>query len=243
MKKLIMFSIGMLGAGLYTAADAQTSLFTTYDDFSPWTASGGSTVSADNTWSADSSAINGLGNTSTPGGSGTSGSLLITWAASVGGYNEIAAASSEGLAFVQALDPGAYDAGNGAIGTVAGSGDIYVDYSLPSTVSGSYFQLGVMLQYPGDGYYGTAFSSSATDLGFEDNLGEEVYQATVPYTISAGSGYGFGFGLMYNSDYSPSSPFHVDDITVSAVPVPEPGTIALLNAGLAGLLFLRRLKI
>lgn len=242
MKRLLLFSIGMLVVGIYPAAYAQTTLFTTYDDFSLWTANAGNTVSADSTWSADSSTINGLGNTSSPGGSGTSGSLLITWANSVGSYNEIAAAPGQGLAFVQALDPGAYNAGSGAIGTVAGSGDIYFDYSLPSTVSGTYFQLGIELQYPGDGYYGYFFSSSATDLGYQDNLGEEVYQATIPYTISAGSGYGFGFGITYNSNYAPSSAFHVDDITVSATPVPEPGPAALIGVGLTGLVLFRRRK-
>jgi hypothetical protein len=242
MKKLLLFSIGILAAGLYNAADAQTTLFTTTNDFSLWTSDNGDTVSVDSTWSADSSTINGAGNTTAPGGSGTSGSLLITWANSVGSFNEIASAPSEGLAFVQALDPGAYNAGSGEIGTVAGSGDIYLDYSLPSTVSGNYFQLGVMLQYPGNGYYGPIFSSSTTDLGYQDNLGEEVYQATIPYTILAGTGYGFGFGIMYNSNFAPSSPFHVDDITVSAAPVPEPGTFALMSAGLAGLGILRRRK-
>ncbi len=242
MKKLLLLSIGMLAPGLYTAVDAQSTLFTTANDFSLWSGNAGSTTSADSTWSADGSTVNGVGNTTAPGGSGTSGSLLIQWANSVGSFNEIATAPSEGLAFVQALDPGAYDAGAGQIGTVAGSGNIYLDYSLPSTVSGNYFQLGVMLQYPGNGYYGPTFSSSSTDLGFQDNLGEEVFQATIPYTISAGSGYGFGFGIMYNSNYSPANPFHVDDITVSAVPVPEPATVALMGASLAGLAFFRRRK-
>ena len=240
MKKLALLSIGMFAFALQPAANAQTSLFTTSDDWSLWTASNGSTVAANSLWSADASTINGIGNPTAPGGSGTSGSLLITWASAVGGYNEIATAPSVSLAMVQALDPGASQLGDGEYVTVAGSGDIYLDYSLPSTVSGSYFQLGVMLQYPGNGYYGPVFSSSSTDLGYMDNNGQEVYQATIPYSISAGTGYGFGFGIMYNSDYAPVNPFHVDAMSVSAVPVPEPGTLALMSMGFTGLMLIRR---
>lgn len=96
MKKLALLSIGMLAFALPLAANAQTSLFTTYDDFSQWSANGGSTVSADNTWSADASTNNGLGNTTAPGAAGTSGSMLIQWASGVGGFNDIANAPSEG---------------------------------------------------------------------------------------------------------------------------------------------------
>jgi hypothetical protein len=217
---LIWIFLPQLAFALQPAANAQTTLFTTYNDFSQWTANAGSTVSADNTWSADTSTINGAGNVTAAGATGTSGSLLIQWASSVGNYNEIAYAPSEGgnAAFLSAIDPGQ----NGS--AVAASGNIYLDYSLPDNEGGNNFELGVLLQYAADGYYQTFFPSSTTDLGYQDDYGEEVYRATIPYTITAGQFDGFGFSIFYNSNYSPELPFHVDSITVSAAPASTPGT-------------------
>ena len=75
MKKLVILSIGMLAFALQPAAKAQTSLFTTYEDFT--NATPGVSPVADNTFSTDASTVNGLGNPTDPGGVGTSGSLLV----------------------------------------------------------------------------------------------------------------------------------------------------------------------
>jgi hypothetical protein len=113
-------------------------------------------------------------------------------------------------------------------------------YSLPTTGTGSYFQTGVFFQYSGNGYYGPQLWSSTTDLLYTDSYGQEVYQATIPNTITAGSFNGFGFGIFVNSNYAPALfPFYVDDIT-SLTPVPEPGTMALVGMGTLAFGFLAR---
>jgi hypothetical protein len=238
MKKLAFLSAVILAFALQNASAQYTTnvLFTTVNDFSLFSGSGGgnSTV-ATSAFDADGSTVNGLGNIG--GGTGTGGgSLQITWGS--GGYNEIVVGPSQGSnpAFLSAIDPGS--SGNTA---VAYSGIIQMIYSLPTPTSGgTYFQAGVFFQYSGNGYYGPELSGSTSDLGYTDPYGQEVYQATIPYTITAGSFNGFGFGLFVNSNYAPALfPFYVDDIT-SLTPVPEPGTMALVGMGTLAFGFLAR---
>jgi hypothetical protein len=237
MKKLVLLSIGIVA--LVTSASAQYTtnvLFTTANDWSEWAGNSPSSVAVDSSFSSDNNTINGLGNTGAGTGTGN-GSLAITLAAS--GYTEIAnhvATEGGNSAFLSALDPGS--SGNTA---VAYNGIIQMTYSLPSYyASGSYFQLGIFLQYDGDGYYGPNLWSSTTDLGYTDPNGNEMYQATIPYTINAGVFNGMGFGVFLNSDYSGLAfPIYVDQIT-SLTPTPEPGTMALCELGALGFTFIAR---
>jgi PEP-CTERM motif len=237
MKKLVLLSIGMASLVLLQANAQTVKLFTTADDFSAFTAGWAGAPSADPTFSTDASAVNGIGNLSNPGGAGTSGSLLIP---PVNGWLDAATGPSQGgnLAFLQAIDPG-----TDGINAVPASGNFYIDYTLPDNEGGAHFHVGVLLQYQANGYFGTSFSGdpggAETDLGFTDpTYGEEVYRATIPYTITAGPWNGLGFGVMVDTDYNPALPFHVDNISVSVVP--EPGAVALISLGLAGLLIRRR---
>jgi len=197
-----------------------TNLFSTLDDFTPWTAAGGDLVSPDSAFSSDGVTINGLGNTTAAGATGTAGSLLVYWSSLETGYGTIASAPDQGgnAAFLQAIDPGCNP---GSSTSVAAYGNIYVEYSRPDTTDGgTYFQLGSFLGYSANGYYGNYLWNADQDLGFTDNNGLEVHKATIPYTINAGNFYGFGFGISVNSDYQPANGFHIGEISVSAAQAP-----------------------
>jgi hypothetical protein len=221
----LLLTITALAAALQTVS-AQV-LFTTTNDFSGWSGNAGSTVGPTTDFDYDGSTVNGVGNQSNPGGAGGGGALSVQWAGSVGNFNSIAIASYQGnnQGFLDILDPGASVSGN----TMAAySGTLNLVYTLPDNEGGSYFQLGILLQYAADGYYQQFFPSGAdTFLGTIG--GFDTYQASIPYTITAGAQSGFGFSVMYNGNYSPIEPFYIDKIEVAVVP--EPTTLALLGMG------------
>ena len=238
----LLLTITALAAAIQTVS-AQV-MFTTTNDFSGWTPNDGSTVGfrPATTFSSDSSAINGGGNQSGPGGTSDSGSLGITW----GINNFTGVAFSPGLAylpsFMHAVDPGSLAAFNAEAGfgpgtTTAYSGVMQMVYTVPDDESGGggYFQLGLILNYSGN--FGFFFPSSTIDLGFAPN-GQDMQLATIPYTINAvnaGLNY-FSLGIAYNSNYQPVDEFYVDQIAV----VPEPTTTALFGSGIAVLAFYAR---
>ena len=198
-----------------------TPLFTTYEDFGQFSSAGGDLVSADNTWSQYGDTTNGLGNTTAPGGTGTAGSLLVDWSEQETSWGAIAGGADEeaNTAFMQAIDPGC---DTGTETSVPAYGFIYVNYSQPDTLGGggSYFQLGVSLTYAADGYWQQDWPTSTKDLGIQDDNGDEVYQATFPYSITAGNYSGFALSIFVNSDYQPENGFHISDISVSSVQAP-----------------------
>jgi hypothetical protein len=212
-------------------------LFVTQNDWSStnWIAANGSTLSTvpSTTFDADLSAVNGGGNETAAGGVGTPGSLQVAFGGN--GFADLGEISGEqsNAAFLAAFDPG----GN-ATTAAAYSGTVQLYYTQPTLPNGGYFQIGLFLQYSGDGYYGPMLSSSqvASSVG-TNTTGETEMVATIPYTIVAGPWNGFGFGLFVNTDAAGSQNFYVDGL--SAVTVPEPASLCGLGA-LGGLLLLRR---
>ena len=76
--KKTMYLTGLLTMSAVLAASAQTSLYTTYEDWqAAWVSQGSQWGNpapvAVSTFGADASTINGLGNPTAPGGAGTSG--------------------------------------------------------------------------------------------------------------------------------------------------------------------------
>lgn len=212
----------------------QTALFTTSNDFSGWSSENNDLVMATNDWSFANNTTNGLGNTNAPGATGTAGSLLLYWQATgETGFGTIANSEDEefNTGFMQAIDPGC---NTGSEISVPAYGNIYMNYSEPDSggVSGAYFEVGAFLAYNANGYYQTLFPSATRDLGYQDDNGYEVYQATIPYTIKAGNYYGFTLGIAVNSNFNPTNGFHVDNITVSAAQAPAITSVKLNGTSL-----------
>src|SRR6185312_12184506 len=104
--------------------------------------------------------LNGLGNTTAPAGVGTAGSMQINTGSNGIGYTFTVFSPNElaNTAFMTAIDPG-----SSGTSTVAYSGTLYYTYSVPQFAGSQvYYQAGVDLAYPGDGYYGQFFSTSVS---------------------------------------------------------------------------------
>jgi hypothetical protein len=233
--KLFLGVVAGLSFGIAIQAHAQevkpdgTDLFTTVSDFNQWSHSGDTNIGTPN-YDWDLSTINGLGNTTAAGAADTPGALLIQLGNPTNNYQFPAFSPGEqnNQGFLSALDPGA----------VAGSslaqysGTLTMTYSIPATTAGTYYELGVVLNY--DGNFGQYFPASTTSGGVVD--GQPTTVASIPYTVNATSMSYFQLGIIYNSDYAPTGPIYVDDIEV-----PEPASIGMLGAGVA-MLTLRRRK-
>jgi hypothetical protein len=170
-------------------------LFTTQEDFSGWQDNNagvdlvGTPVASPD---SDGSNIDGLGNTSNAGGTGTAGSEQIAWQTAAGSYSFFYSPGEQGnTGFLAAIDPGS-SAGN----LVSYSGVVKLDSNLPS---GS---LGLILNYNGNfsQFFGTAGSTGSN--GFATT--------TIPYSINATSLTYFQFGIIYNS--SSDGTFDIDNI-------------------------------
>jgi len=217
-RHLRMMAIGAVAAAALSAAGSAQAqsvpLFTTQDDWSSangWSGDNGSTIATapSSVFDADLSSTNGGGNFTAPGGAATvgPGSLQVNFGGD--GYGEVAGISNEqgNNSFISAFDPGA--SGNTA---VPYSGTVQLEYTQPAIPVGGYFQIGIFLQYSGDGYYGPFLSSTQVAVSAGTNTtGENEMLATIPYNIVGNTFNGFGFGIFVNTNAAAGT-FYVDNL-------------------------------
>jgi len=155
--------LASLGAGLILArsAAAQSVLFTTADDFTGWSG-GGFTDTASTATDLDGSSVNGLGNPSAAGATGTAGSLSMQWTSGTYDYAAYSPGEQGNAAFLSALENGT---------------SLTFDYTTPPPGAGNYFGLGIVVNYAGG--FDQLFPSSTTSLG------GGVTQATVDWSTEA----------------------------------------------------------
>lgn len=231
-------AIAVLAAALWTSAPVRANipLFVTQDDWSignGWSGQNGSTIANSNLFDSDASSANGGGNFTSPGGAGTPGSLQVGFGGQ--GYAAVAEISNEQTnpSFISVFDPGATSSNS-----VAYNGVVQIEYTQPPIPSGGYFQIGIFLQYSGNGYYGPWLSSSQVPVtDGVNNTGESQWLATIPYTLVSGPWNGFGFGIFANTNAASGGTFYVDGLSQV---VPEPASLSLLGLGAIPLLWRRR---
>jgi hypothetical protein len=225
MKKVIFLSVGV-AAILMQSASAQTSLFTTTGDFA--SGSGSIIVAPTTSVDYDGSTINGLGNTTAPGGAGTAGSESLTWVSGSYDYAYFSPGEQGNAPFIAALE---------------NASTFTFDYQTPPPGTGSYFQLNLVLNYQG-GFDTLSGTTTSLGGGWTQNAINFTSEAASLIAAQAANGGGFSYfqlGVNYNSNYNtPSSPFSVDNFTVT--PAPEPTTLALIGLGAVGLMAIRRRK-
>jgi autotransporter-associated beta strand protein len=202
-------------------------IFTTQSDWALWGTSGfssGGSVTPVSSFDFDQATTNGLGNPTS--GTSTGAGLQINTNGATLGYNTLAYASGvseqNNQAFLSAWDPGATaNGGSSTFATVAYSGTMYMVYTTPTwSVAPSYYDLELLFQYPGNGYWGDFNPTTVTSAGIID--GQQTTIATYNYTVSAGSGGGFGLGIILNASSGcvASSDFYVDDMSFSLPTLP-----------------------
>jgi hypothetical protein len=235
MKKYLKLSGGIflavMGAGVLTSQGQV--LYTTQDDFGAATSASGANITVgppSASHDSDGSAVNGLGNGSTPGGAGTPGSLFL----------------QENVLGYQQANLGNNAANPGFLAALKGNTGLSLDYFLPQDIvrgSGGYFEIWAVFNWSG-GYQqinNIPFFSDSNNLLAGQHTVTFDYSALQAGLPTSQPGY-FQMFLVLNSGGTLTPPnniqVYVDNIR--AIQVPEPTTFALLGLGAAAFLALRR---
>jgi Dockerin type I domain/PEP-CTERM motif len=188
---LVATLITALAASAY-AAGGRT-LWTTQEDFSQWNAYGDESIAPVATPDSDGSSVNGNGNSTAPGATGTPGALQITW--NSGTYDSVYSSSIQ-----TNLNLLSY------MGT---QGVMQFDYIRPTIHVGSYFQLGVVFNYNNHyDFFSGSDSATANANGYTTNTFAYTFDAT---QITSSAGPYFQMTVTFNSDWSPLDPYYADN--------------------------------
>jgi subtilisin-like proprotein convertase family protein len=213
MNKASLAAIG-IAALLVQSVSAQV-LYTTTNDFSLWQTDNGFAQGPVLSPDSDGSPFNGLGNTNAPGGASPGGALSIQYPQ--GGPSFAFAAGSPGeqgyTNFIAALlQPGKI---------------LTIDYFAPPAPPGSnhFFYVGYAVNCQGrfDTLGGSA-ASPTNSLGGGWTRVSIDWSAEAQGLVAAQAANGGTFTyfqtlIIYNSDYSPTTPFYVDNIALRNGPV------------------------
>jgi hypothetical protein len=191
----------------FARADLTTNVFTTQQDFTGWT-SGDFILAPAASPDFDASSTNGLGNTTAPGGTGTPGSLSVTWISGTFTFG-FSPQETTNTALIAALGTG---------------GLIKYQFSTPDNEapSGGYFAIGMALNYDGH-FFGGAWYDGGTPPQYaipaqyapvtNEFSGDVTAYARYTFVPSAVATY-LQWGFFFNSNYSPVNPFAIDAIQI-----------------------------
>lgn len=223
----MMLAVSLVGAAAMAATvnhAMATELFTTQQDFSASSWSGGTalTVAPVATPDSDGATTNGIGNTTAAGSSGTAGSLQVTVVS--GAYDSVGGPGEQNNAAF--------------LSTLASASTLSIDFTEPTPAAASYFQILLLLNFTSN--YDQISPTTTTAVANANGFFTSTYAlpSGLPSAPSPSLTY-FQPGFIMNGNPPAGATFYIDNITVPT-PVPEPTTIGLLALSGLGLLLVGR---